>query len=73
MLELIKEDAGTDSLHFMIMHADDLPAAEELSQQLKGEFNSLSMIITEFSPVMGYGSGPGTLAVGFHPELDFLK
>ena len=73
MLELIKEDAGTDSLHFMIMHADDPPAAEELSEQLKGEFNALSMTITEFSPVMGYGSGPGTLAVGFHPEIDFPK
>ncbi len=73
MLELIKEDSGTDSLHFMIMHADAPQAAEELGEQLKREFNSLSMIITEFSPVMGYGSGPGTLAVGFHPELDFLK
>ena len=73
MLELIRNDAGTDTLHFMIMHADAPQAAEELGEQLKREFNSLSMIITEFSPVMGYGSGPGTLAVGFHPEFDFLK
>ena len=73
MLELIKEDAKTDSLHFMIMHANDPEAAEELNERLKREFHSLSMIITEFSPVMGYGSGPGTLAIGFHPELDFLK
>jgi len=71
MLELIREDAGTDSLNFMIMHADALQAAQELSEQIKQEFNCLSMIISDFSPVMGYGSGPGTLAVGFQPALDF--
>jgi DegV family protein with EDD domain len=73
MLELARTEAGTDALHFMVMHADAPKAAEELSEQIKREFNCLSMIISDFSPVMGYGAGPGTLAVGFHPELDFSK
>ena len=73
MLALIKKDAGTDTLHFMVMHADAHQAAEDLSQRLQREFHCLSMIISEFSPVMGYATGPGTLTVGFHPELDFLK
>ena len=73
MFELIRKDAGTDALHFMVMHADAPQVAEELSERIKQEFNCLSMIVSEFSPVMGYGSGPGTLAVGFHPELDFLS
>ena len=73
MLELVRKDAGTDALHFMVMHADVPHVAEELSEQIKREFNCLSMIISDFSPVMGYGSGPGTLTVGFHPELDFLR
>ncbi|MFC1981750.1 DegV family protein [Chloroflexota bacterium] len=71
MLELVREDAGTDSLHFMIMHADALQAAEGLSERIKQEFNCLSMLISDFSPVMGYGAGPGALTVGYHPELDF--
>ena len=73
MLELVRKDAGTDALHFMVMHADVPQVAEELGERIKREFNCLSMIISEFSPVMGYGSGTGTLTVGFHPELDFLK
>jgi len=73
MLELVRKDAGTDALHFMVMHADVLQAAGELGERLKQEFNCLSLIISDFSPVMGYGAGPGALVVGFHPELNFLK
>ena len=73
MLEMVRADAGTDALHFMVMHADAPRVAEELSEQLKQEFNCLSMIISEFSPIMGYATGPGTLTVGFQPELDFLQ
>ena len=58
---------------FMVMHADAPRVAEELSEQIKQEFKCLSMIISEFSPIMGYATGPGTLTVGFQPELDFLQ
>ncbi|MBA7633861.1 Protein DegV [subsurface metagenome] len=73
MLEMVRADAGTDALHFMVMHADAPRVAEELSEQIKQEFKCLSMIISEFSPIMGYATGPGTLTVGFQPELDFLQ
>jgi len=68
MLELIREEAGTDALHFMVMHADAPQIAEGISERLKQEFNCLGMIIGEYSPVMGYGAGPGAISVGFHPE-----
>ncbi len=73
LLVLIRDEAGTDSLHFMITHADAPEMAERFSELLKQNFNCLSMSISDFSPVMGYGSGPGTLFIGFHPELDLLK
>lgn len=73
LLVLIRGEAGTDSLHFMITHADAPEMAERFSELLKQNFNCLSMSISDFSPVMGYGSGPGTLFIGFHPELDLLK
>jgi DegV family protein with EDD domain len=69
MLKLIKEEAGVEALHFWVMHADAPKAAQELAERLKQEFNCLSMVISEYSPVMGYGAGPGALSVGFHPEL----
>jgi len=73
LLELIKSKAGTDDLHFMISHAAAPEMAKEFSQQLKHEFNCLSLVISDYSPVMGYGAGPGAIFTGFHPELDFLK
>jgi DegV family protein with EDD domain len=73
LLVLIRNEAGTDALHFMITHADAPEMAERFSELLKQNFNCLSMSISDFSPVMGYGSGPGTLFIGFHPELDLLK
>jgi len=57
----------------MITHADAPEMAERFSELLKQNFNYLSMSISDFSPVMGYGSGPGALFIGFHPELDLLK
>ncbi len=73
LLVLIRDEAGTDALHFMITHADAPEMAERFSELLKQNFNCLSMSISDFSPVMGYGSGPGTLFIGFHPEMDLLK
>lgn len=42
-------------------------------EKLKQEFDCLSMIISDYSPVMGYGAGQGALFVGFHPELNLFK
>jgi DegV family protein with EDD domain len=69
LLEMIKKEAGTNSLHFMVSHSSSPEIAEEFIQLLKKEFDCLSMLVTEYSPIMGYASGPRCLFVGFHPEL----
>jgi len=73
LIELIQKEAGTDALHFLISHAAAPEMAETFSELLKQEFDCLSLIISDYSPVMGYGAGPGALFVGFHPELGLLK
>ena len=73
LIDLIKQEAGTDSLHFMIMHAAAPEMAERFSELLKQEFNCLRVLISEYSPVMGFGAGPGALFIGYHPELDLSK
>ena len=73
LLETIRHEAGTDALHFVVSHAAAPELADRLSELLKQEFNCLSLIISDYSPVMGYGAGPGALFVGFHPELDLSK
>jgi len=71
LVTAISREAETDSLHFMVTHAAAPDRAEYLVEQLKQRFDCLSMIISDYSPVMGYGAGPGALFVGFHPEIDF--
>jgi len=70
LLNLIGREAATDALHFMIAHAAAPDMAQSFAQQLGQRFKVLSLIITDYSPVMGYGTGPGAIFVGFHPELD---
>jgi len=70
LLKLIRDRAGTDALHFMVSHAGAPEVAEQFTELLRQNFNCLSIIISDYSPVMGYGAGPGAIFVGFHPELD---
>ena len=69
MIGVVKKDAGTDALHFMVSHADAPDTAQLLVDLLKKEFKCLSMIVSDYSPVMGYSTGPGAIFIGFHPEL----
>jgi len=68
MLGLIGKEAGTKDLHFMVTHAAAPEIAEGFTEVLKKEYNCLSLVVGDYSPVMGYGSGPGAIFVGFHPE-----
>ncbi len=70
MIELIKQGSGDKPLHFWVMHADASEIADTFISRLKENFNCLSMINSEYSPVMGYGTGRGAISVGFHPELN---
>ena len=73
MIELIKKETGTKPLHFWVMHADAPEIAEIFIKRLKENFDCLSMVNSEYSPVMGYGTGRGAISVGFHTELDLPK
>jgi len=65
LVELIRDMAGTDSLCFMIMHADSPEWADDFSKILQKEFDCREMIMSEYSPIMGYATGPGAIFVGF--------
>ncbi len=69
LLALIAREAGTRDLHFMLVHASAPEMAEGFADRLRQEFNVLSLVVSDYSPVMGYGSGPGAIFAGFHPEL----
>ena len=70
LLDIIEKQSGTKSLHFMISHSAAPDVAEYFANMLKEKFECLSIIISDYSPVMGYSTGKGTVFVGFHPELN---
>ncbi len=69
LVDLIKKEAESEALHFMLMHAAAPEMAARFSELLRQNFDCRRIIVSEYSPVMGYGAGPGALAVGFHPDL----
>jgi len=70
MIELIRQETRGQPLHFWVMHADAPEIADTFIKRLNENFNCLSVTNSEYSPVMGYGTGRRALSVGFHPELN---
>ncbi len=67
-----KPGRGSNGLIIMIpvavMHAYALDEAEKLKQRISSEFNCAELWLTEFSPLMGYACGTGTLGLAFYKE-----
>jgi DegV family protein with EDD domain len=73
MLELIESEKGRVPMHFWVMHADAPEFAAEFCAKIKDRFEVLSLTVSEYSSVMGYGTGRGALSVGYHPELNLAE
>ena len=68
MLEILKDRIGQSPGHVAVMHAYALDEAERLMERISSEFNCAELFITEFSPVMGYATGTGTLGFAFYKD-----
>jgi DegV family protein with EDD domain len=68
MLRIMKTKVGQARVHVAVMHAYAPEEAEKLKERVAAEFNCAELWITEFSPVMGYATGTGTLGLAFYPE-----
>ena len=71
--EIIMKTVGKKSVYVVVMHAAALNDALELRSQLLAEFNCREIMVSEFSPVMGYATGPGVLGIAACPEYDILR
>lgn len=69
IVELVKERTKDNNLTFMISHGDAPELAETLMGILKENFKCQDFIISDYSPIMGYGGGPGAMCIAFHPEV----
>jgi fatty acid-binding protein DegV len=66
MLSEMEKKVGDLPVHAAIMHADVPEGAEKLRKRIASEFNCADLWITEFTPVMGYATGRGTIGVAYY-------
>jgi DegV family protein with EDD domain len=64
---------NTEPVHVAVMHAETLGEAQRLKETIASEFNCVEIFITDFSPIMGYATGPGTLAIAYYKEDDSIN
>ena len=68
LLQIMRNKVGHSAVHVAVMHAYDPDEARKLKERISSEFNCAELWVTEFSPVMGYATGTGTLGLAFYPE-----
>jgi fatty acid-binding protein DegV len=68
MLAMMREKVGQSPVHVAVMHAYTPEDAERLKAQVASEFKCAELWITEFSPLMGYATGTGTLGLAFYQD-----
>ena len=69
LLAVMQEQVGTKPVHVAVMHADAPEEAEKLRKRIAARFNCAELYITDFSPVMGYATGKGTLALAYYKSF----
>ncbi len=68
LLRKTREKVGKKPVHVAVLHAYAPEEAEKLKKRVSDEFNCREICISEFSPIMGYACGTGTLGLAFYVE-----
>jgi DegV family protein with EDD domain len=67
-LNLMKKDVGVKPVHVALAHANVPEEGKKLKEQISTEFNCVELWLTDFSPVMGYSTGTGVLAIAYYTK-----
>lgn len=68
LIDIVREAVGNQPAHIAVMHAYTPDEAEQLRERIEKEFNCAELWIAEFTPVMGYATGTGTLALAYYKD-----
>lgn len=68
MLSGMRAKVDQKPIRAVIQHANAPEHAETLRQHVQSEFNCTELLVTEFSPIIGFATGPGCLALAFHTD-----
>jgi DegV family protein with EDD domain len=70
MLGMMREQTGHSiPIHVVVMHADAAEGAQTLRERIATEFTCAELFVTDFSPIMAYATGRGTLALAFYKSV----
>jgi fatty acid-binding protein DegV len=65
---MMRKKVGLKQVHVAVTHAYALDEAQRLKERVSSEFNCAEIWLTEFSPLLGYACGTGTLGLAFYTE-----
>ena len=65
ILDLMAARVGSAPIRASVFHADAVSEAQQLAQQVQDRFRCIEFFISEFTPVMGAHTGPGTIGVAY--------
>ena len=68
LLETMHRSVGDKPVHVAVHHAGALEEGRKLKQRVESEFDCAELWLTEFSPIMGYSTGRGTLGLAYYVE-----
>ena len=68
ILQIMRDKVRQSPVHVAVTHAYALDEAEKLKERVSAEFNCAELWLTEFSPVMGYTCGTGTVGLAFYTD-----
>ncbi len=68
LFKMMRDKVGPSPVHVAVMHAYASDEAQRLKERVSSEFNCAELWVTEFSPVMGYACGTGTVGFAFYSE-----
>jgi DegV family protein with EDD domain len=68
LFEEMREKVGNKPVRVAVMHVYAEDDAIQLQKRVAHEFDCAELWLTEFSPLMGYACGTGTLGLAFYPE-----
>src|SRR4030043_2486974 len=68
MLSMMHTDVGRKPVTVIVQQANVPRQAENLRQRVQDDFNCTELRVTEFSPIIGFATGPGCLALAFRAD-----
>jgi DegV family protein with EDD domain len=68
LLRMMEDKVGQNPVHVAVTHAYAQEEAEGLKERVSDEFNCVELWLSEFSPLLGYACGTGTLGLAYYCE-----